>query len=207
MKIPYLTLTVFLLSSSLADGRDFDPSILMDGDIIFHESRSDQAKAIKLATGSRYTHVGIIFRDGGKLRVLEAVQPVSVTSLERFVRRSVGGHFVVKRLAERERHLTPAVIAEMKRLGRGYLGKNYDYHFGWDDSRIYCTELVWKLYKRTTGLEVGRLQRLGEFSLSHPFVQNIMRRRYGNRVPLNEPVISPSSMFDSGLLVTVANVK
>jgi hypothetical protein len=30
-----------------------------------------------------------------------------------------------------------------------------------------------------------------------------MRERYGTRIPLDEPVISPVAMFDSPLLVTV----
>jgi len=48
-----------------------------DGDIIFHESLSGQSKALKLATKSRYTHVGIMFKENGKWIVYEAAQPVN----------------------------------------------------------------------------------------------------------------------------------
>lgn len=60
-------------------------SKLEEGDIIFHESLSEQATAIKLATKSRYTHVGIIFKYGNTYKVLEAVEPVKLTDLNSFI--------------------------------------------------------------------------------------------------------------------------
>ena len=40
------------------------------------------------ATGSPYTHCGIVFEKDGKLMVLEAVQPVGEIPLETFIARS-----------------------------------------------------------------------------------------------------------------------
>ncbi|EAB8791710.1 hypothetical protein YG57_26890, partial [Salmonella enterica subsp. enterica] len=73
----------------------------------------------------------------------------------------------------------------------------------WDDERIYCSELVWKIYKNALNTEVGQLQTLREFDLSSPEVQAKMKERYGKAVPLNETVISPVAVFDSPLLTTV----
>ncbi len=69
---------------------------------------------------------------------------------------------------------------------------------------MYCSELVWKLYDRALGVRIGTLQKLGEFNLDAPAVKAKMRERYGTRVPVGEPVISPGAMFDSPLLETVA---
>lgn len=176
---------------------------LRDGDIIFHESRSSQSRAIQLATKSRYSHMGILYRNNGRWFVYEAVQPVKLTPLANWIARGRDEHFVVKRLRD-TRKLTPQVLARMRKVGEEYRGKNYDLYFEWSDGRIYCSELVWKIYKRAAGIEIGRLQRLREFDLSHPAVRAKMRERYGNRVPQNEPVISPVAMFDSALLVEVA---
>jgi hypothetical protein len=198
---------IHLLTASLAaagPGRTIpDDSFLREGDIIFHESRSEQATAIKLATRSRYTHVGMLVRHRGKIMVLEAVQPVKISPLGGFIARGENGHFVIKRLREHDRYLTPPVMEKMRKLGRSMIGKDYDYCFEWSDRRIYCTELVWKLYKQAAGIEVGVLQKLGDFDLTHPHVKKIMARRYGTRVPLGEPVISPASMFASPVLETV----
>ncbi len=180
-----------------------DQSLLREGDIIFQESVSEQAKAIKLATRSRYTHAGILFKYNGTFSVLEAVQPVRITGLDAFTRRGVNGHFVVKRLKNADRVLTEQAVDMMKRTGAAFLGKNYDIYFGWSDERIYCTELIWKIYDRSLGVRVGALERLRDFDLSHPYVRNIMRKRYGNNIPLDEKVISPESMFRAKNLVVV----
>ena len=82
-------------------------------------------------------------------------------------------------------------------------GKQYDLFFGWSDDKIYCSELIWKIYKRGAGIEVGKLEKLRDFDLSAPSVQKIMKQRYGSKVPMDETVISPVSIFKSDLLVKV----
>ena len=59
---------------------------LQDGDIIFQTSKSSQSKAIQLATNSKYSHCGLIFkRKNGQddWCVIEAVQPVKWTPLSK----------------------------------------------------------------------------------------------------------------------------
>ena len=81
--------------------------------------------------------------------------------------------------------------------------KNYDLTFAWSDNKIYCSELIWKVYQRATGLEIGELQKLSDFDLTNEVVKKTMVERYGDKIPMNEIVISPSSIFYSGLLTTV----
>ena len=59
------------------------------------------------------------------------------------------------------------------------------------------------MYYQATGRQIGQLQHLREFDLSHPAVQAKMRERYGNKLPLDELVISPVRMLESAELVTV----
>ena len=47
-----------------------------DGDIIFQSSKSQQSKAVELATNSVFSHCGIIFIENGVPYVYEAVQSV-----------------------------------------------------------------------------------------------------------------------------------
>ncbi|AHJ96675.1 YiiX family permuted papain-like enzyme [Hymenobacter swuensis] len=176
---------------------------LREGDLIFHTSRSAQSQAIQLATHSPYSHCGMLLRQGGEWQVLEAVQPVRLTPLEQWIGRGRGSHFVVKRLRDADQVLTPATRRQLRRTGLHYQGRAYDLYFGWSDERLYCSELLWKTYQQATGRKIGKLQRLREFDLSHPTVQQKLRERYGNHLPLNEPVISPVAMFDSPELVKV----
>ncbi|TGK10679.1 YiiX family permuted papain-like enzyme [Leptospira selangorensis] len=178
-------------------------SDLMEGDIIFHESNSEQAKAIKAATKSKYTHVGIIFKYGNDYRVLEAVEPVRITPLASFIKRGQKNHYVIKRLKDRETVLTESKIQDMKKYGNSLLGRHYDIYFDWQDDRIYCTELIWKLYDKFTGKKLGDLKTLKDFDLSSSKVQYLMKKRYGNIIPYSEPVISPVDMFNSTELITI----
>ena len=64
--------------------------VLRDGDLIFQTSLSGQSRAIQEATGSKYSHCGIIYRDGCDYFVYEAVQPVKSTPLAQWIARGKG---------------------------------------------------------------------------------------------------------------------
>jgi hypothetical protein len=201
-----LTLLCISITSITPEKPNSVFSKLQEGDIIFHESLSEQAKAIKLATKSRYSHVGIIFKYKDELKVLEAIQPVKITELESFVKRGVNQHFVIKRIKNSEDLLTKDKIRMMKEYGNSFIGKNYDLYFQWSNEKIYCTELVWKIYHKILNLELGELKTLEDFNLTDPIVKKIMKARYGSKIPLKEPVISPSDMFDSQILEEIIRV-
>ena len=180
-----------------------DPSILQTGDIIFQALMSGQGQAVALATKSVYTHCGILFRRGEKIFVLEAVQPVKLTSLDEWIRRGDEAKYAILRLKEADSIITPEVEKKMEEYGSGFLGKDYDLYFGWSDDRIYCSELVWKIYKKTTGLELGALKELRTFDLSSKVVKDKLLERYGKNIPLNEKVISPAEIYASNHLFTL----
>ncbi len=173
---------------------------LRDGDIIFHTSRSAQSAAIQRATHSPYSHVGVIFYRDGKPFVFEAIATVRYTPLDAWIARGDGSRYVVRRL---KTALTAGQVTRLRAAARQFEGKPYDLYFEWSDERIYCSELVWKLYDQALGVKLGTLQKLREFDLVDPLVKTKMRERYGPNVPLDEPVISPGAQFDSPLLITV----
>lgn len=178
-------------------------SEIQNGDIIFQTSTSGQSKAIQIATGSKYSHMGIIYKQGNGFFVYEAVQPVKFTPLSEWINRGEKAHYVVKRIKNSETLLTPEILAQMKQIGGKYAGKDYDLYFEWSDSKIYCSELVWKIYKEAVGLEIGKLEKLGDFNLTNKAVKQKLAERYGDNIPKDELVISPASMFNSDQLITV----
>lgn len=175
-----------------------------DGDIIFQTSRSAQSLAIQRATDSPYSHVGLIFHRAGKPYVFEAIATVQYTPLERWIARGEGRHFVVKRLRQANTRLSPSAAAKLKAAALKFSGHHYDLAFGWSDTQMYCSELVWKAYDRALGLQLGKLQKMREFKLDDPAVKAKLRERYGDQIPIDEPVISPATVFESDQLVTVA---
>ena len=189
---------VLLLLSIASSAHAYTPK---DGDIVFQASRSSQSLAIQTATSSPYSHVGVVLIRKGKPYVLEAVQPVRYTPLNAWLDHGENGHYVVKRTKQ---PLSKAAIVQLHRRAKDYLGKPYDLTFEWSDDRIYCSELVWKLYKQSANIELAPLARLGSFKLDTPVVRQKLKARYGDHIPLDEPVISPAAIFDSPQLVTVA---
>lgn len=175
-------------------------SSLREGDLIFHQSRSSQSLAVQLATGSRYSHMGMLLRKDGQLQVFEASATVRYTPLQQWVARGEGGHYVVKRLRA---GVDDAGLIKLRHEAERFSGARYDLTFEWSDNRLYCSELVWKAYQRALRVEIGALQQVRDFNLTAPAVRAKMRERYGDKVPLDEPVISPLAMFESPLLFTV----
>jgi len=177
--------------------------LLKEGDLIFQTSLSEQSKAIQLATNSKYSHCGILLKENGQFYVFEAIQPVKSTPLEQWIARGKDGHYVIKRLKNAEKIITLDVLQKMKQESEKFKGKKYDSTFEWSDDKIYCSELIWKIYHRATGIEIGKLQHLRDFDLTHEVVQQKMKERYGDSIPTEEIVISPAAIFESELLEVV----
>jgi len=198
MKIIFIVLASLLFSKETKT-----PATLRSGDIIFQTTSSMQCKAVQLATHSIYSHCGIIDKRESGYYVCEAVQPVKYTPLKEWIEGGQGSHYVVKRLKNADKALTTEVLKCMKETEEKYKGKDYDAYFGWTDDKIYCSELIWKVYKSCLNIEVGKPQLLKDFDLSNPLVKKELEKRYGSKIPYNEQVVSPATLFESDLLEEV----
>lgn len=176
------------------------PGPFKDGDIILQTSQSRQSEAIRLATNSKWTHCGILVHRSGVPWVYEANGPVGYRTLSDFISSGVGGKYLVLRY---RKALSAGDLERLQAAGAYFYGRPYDSYFGWDDSRIYCSELVFKIFQKGLGVSVGRKQKLCDFRLGDPRVQKILRQRYGGAVPLEETVVSPASIATSPELKTV----
>ncbi|WP_193214428.1 YiiX/YebB-like N1pC/P60 family cysteine hydrolase [Luteolibacter marinus] len=177
---------------------------LQEGDIVFHGNAGGQSDAIREATGSPYTHCGVVFRKDGRLMVFEAVQPVRAVPVEAFIARSQPGTFHARRLKNPPR---PEAIAEAKAWAAKQSGRNYDYLFQWADGALYCSELVWKVYDRA-GIQLCPTRHFQDYQLDSPKVREVIKRRYGSvdKLPRDEPVVAPGDLAASPLLVEVPRV-
>ncbi len=169
-----------------------------DGDIIFQATSGDRGKAIQLATKSKYNHCGVLFNENGKWIVYEAVQPVKKTTLSAFNSRGQGTVMRLKNTA-----LKPEDIEKLKTVFKGYEHKNYDDAFNWSDDRIYCSELVYKLYHKGLNIKLCEPRKLKDFDLSNPLVKAQLNLQYGNNIPLEEPMVAPGDISESALLEVV----
>ena len=191
------------ISFSCKENNDSKDVTFQNGDIIFQTSQSKQCEAVKIATNSKFSHCGIIYIENGKTYVYEAVQPVKMTLLDDWISHGKDSKYVVKRLKNADKILTTKVIQKMKSYGKLMNNKDYDLYFEWSDDKIYCSELVWKIYKNGANIELCKTKKLKDFNLDNPIVRSIMKERYGNKIPLNVAVVTPSQLFESELVETI----
>jgi len=176
---------------------------IKEGDMIFQTSQSKQCEAVRIATNSKFSHCGIVFIEKGRKYVFEAVQPVKYTPLETWITHGKENHFVVTRLKNASQLLSLETIQKMKNYAKGLNNKDYDLYFEWSDDKIYCSELIWKIYKNGAGIELCPLQKLKDFNLKDSRVQAILAERYGNNIPFEESVVAPSNLEKSKIVTTI----
>jgi len=171
------------------------------GDIIFHTSKTRLSFVTSVATKSQYTHVGMIIMKKNKPYVVEAAGPVRINSLRRFTNRGLGKKFVVLRY---KNGLNKKQKRKLIREARRHIGKKYDSKFKWDDKKLYCSELVFKVYKKALGIELNKPEKIGDYYSSwNPIISRYAKKKYGKRIPLNEKIITPERLYDSKPLNTV----
>jgi cell wall-associated NlpC family hydrolase len=191
------------VSRAFADAQAFDPKLLKNGDLIFQTSRSGQSNAIQLATHSPYSHCGLIYIKSGSIYVFEASTKVKRTPLKRFIKKGLDGKFVIKRLRNADSLLTADNLKKMEGEGKKLEGLPYDSFFGWGDDRIYCSELIYKVYRNALNVSIGKTALLKDFDLSSPVVAAKLKERYGSQIPMEETVISPAAQFEDPSLIQI----
>jgi hypothetical protein len=192
---------------------------VLPGDLIFQESTSPQAKAIKEVTRSRYSHCGIVVKRDGKLYVAEAIEPVrvvatekhSLRSIEKWIDAGVNKHAVIKRI---HGGLTQERLQELEKSMLRFQGKPYDELFQWSDDKIYCSEFIYDSFN-DQGLEeaqripIGEVQAFSKLDLTGDLARDLIKKRYtdeGRQIDQNEKIITPVAVLNDLKLDTVAVV-
>lgn len=177
---------------------------LMDGDIIFQNTKAPYGDYIKRTTDSEYTHCGIILTEDGITYVYEAAEPGSKTPLDKWITNGKDGSFVIKRL-KADSLITAKKIVKLKKEIEKVIGKEYDYTFEWADNKAYSSEMVWKAYIRGLTVKLSELQSLKNFDITAPDINKRFKERYTLiDIPYWELTVSPQDIYESDKLRTVA---
>lgn len=201
-KLMFTLLLIILASQAYAQSPGMPQT--QNGDIIFQCLEGGQNYAIYLISGSPYTHCGLIVEKNDGPYVYEAVGPVMLTPLKDWIKRGINQHYVLMRLKNAHDVLTPKALAAMQKDCETFSGKPYDFWFLWSNDNIYCSELVWKIYEQSFGLELAPLRPFRDFkNVDHAEVQRIAKERFVV-IPWDEPAVSPADLMASPLLETVA---
>ena len=171
-----------------------------NGDIIFHTSQSSQSDMIQIATESPYSHVGIVYIRDGKPYVYEAIKTMSLTPLDTWVARGIGKKYTVLRPKE---ELSTETLVEMRKVGEKYKNVSYDILFQWSDDKMYCSELVWKVYEQGAHIRLVEPKTFSSYKFDDPKIAEAVKKRWGKNLRPEELVVAPSDLFASPYLVEV----
>ena len=159
-----------------------------NGDVVLQASKSERSALIRKASRSPYSHVGIVEVATDGVFVIEAIQPVSRTPLEAWIKRGDGGWVTVLRA----KGLDEAARRRVVRAAKKELGKPYDARFRWDDERLYCSELVVKSFARGASVSVGKQEVVKTLELSDE--ELALAAKLG--VSPSQTLVTPGSLVD-----------
>ena len=205
------------MNSSMVQWDRWGRTVLRDGDIVF---RLGDARTlggcfplswfIASATGSRFSHTGIVAIEDGSPVVYDCSsagiqrQPFPVWMLDCL------GPFGVKRLKPDHRRQIPAVLDFCRKVFEKQVP--FDYEFLIDDSKLYCVELTEKAF-RSQGLALSEPVRIGDWDnlVHYPLTALAFLQCSGlaleQPISLDQPVYLPGNekhgIWASPLLETV----
>jgi hypothetical protein len=189
--------SLWLLGLALAVSPPTREPALQTGDLVLQTSRSEQSRAIQEATGSPWSHVGVVEVTPEGAYVIEAEGRVVRTPWKAFRDRGEGRRVLVLRAAELPAGARAAAVVEARR----FLGLPYDPRFSWGDDALYCSELAVKAFERGAGVTLGRRERLGALRLER--LGGELAKRYGGPPPLEQELVTPASIADDARLSEV----
>lgn len=176
---------------------------LQSGDLIFIAIPNKLYRRVALATGSRASHVGIVFFDETKgWLVAESTIPFSkYTPLDKFLHRSDQGWLQIRRL---KGGLTKEQVKALKEACDARMGKLYHLGFRYESPRQFCSKLVYEVYRCAIGVQVGRLEQFGELLKNNPDVPlAFWRTWFFGFIPWLRLTVTPASQINSPVLEAV----
>jgi hypothetical protein len=170
---------------------------VFDGDIIMQNIDSKQTLLMHDLMGGKYNHVGLIYqrKKDGILMVIEMRDSVRMTPLTEFVDRS-GGHVCVLRLKEANKTLTEEKVKALREAAKVYKDASFDPVLNWDDSHLYNSELVWKIYNNAMRLTLCPTRKVSDFNISTD-KQNELAKTYGGVVSPKDEAVSLDDIYNS----------
>ncbi len=151
---------------------------LKNGDLVFQSSFGYQTPAVMFASGSVYSHMGMIKIINSKPFVVEAVGPVREIKLDDWVKNGMGERISVMRVKNLKENDAQRIL----NYAREYYGLPYDIYFISDDERIYCSELIYKSFGKAN-ISLGKLQRVEELNVDNFAVRELIEKRWSKYPP------------------------
>lgn len=171
--------------------------VIRPGDLVFQDlACGERCALIRDVTSSPYSHVGVVLEEQGERVVWEASGPVRSVPLGEWAMHG-RDHLVA---VYRPRAALLAHRARVEREVRRFAGRPYDGFYGWDEERIYCSELVAKAYRNALRRDLV-LPHLVSLGVHEARVAELS----GGRLTSATLMVTPVDLVTSGAFVRVVD--
>lgn len=170
-----------------------------EGDILFQSlPMGDLVESIEGVTQAPWSHCGVLIQENGRWYVAEAIIDVRKTPLFSWALRGRDLRFAAYRMKDT---LSPGDRSKLKAALDGYMGRPYDLRYHPDELFIYCSELVYKAFRKGLDISLGEWQSLG--SLNWEPHEAFIRSMENGELPLEREMITPVQVTRSEQLEQV----
>ena len=184
---------------SLTKPNNYEPQ---EGDLVFQALPLDLdlVVAIEGVTESHYSHVGVLHKRNGEWTVIEASGPgVIYTAFDKWKTHGRNERWAAYRLkAIHQKHITQFLINL-----HPHAGKAYDFKYELSENKLYCSELIYHAWEKTTGQKMGKLTKIGDLNWKPH--QKTIEKYNGGPMPLDRQMISPIELSKASQLQRVYN--
>jgi uncharacterized protein YycO len=117
------------------------------------------------------------------MKVLEASKTVKLTPFNSFIGHAKNENWCIKRPKQK---LTKPINYNK------YIGQPYDLEFKFNNGKMYCSELVWLVYKEQ-GIELCKPRKVSSFIMTRiPKVKKLMNKR---NIQMNQEAVAPVDIY------------
>lgn len=142
-----------------------EPVDWQDGDLIVHLEKNTPVLPAFGAKDEIPAHIGIVKVSDEGISVLEALETVTETPMQDFIKRGAGKEFDVYRVPGMSQIQSRVVLTAAK----AQLGRPGDFFLDQSPDQVYSAELVRTSFA-AAGIELGQLVRLGQLAKANPLV-------------------------------------
>lgn len=177
-------------------------SLLKEGDLIFSSIDLLICRQVARETGSWCSHVGFVIKENNQWVVVESKVPfVCKTPLRKFLQRTRNGQVMVRRLKQ---PITAEQVEKLKQLTSEHIGTLYHPGFDFDSDRLFCSKLVYLVYKDAVGVRLGEILTLKTLLNQNPQASSgLWHCWYFGFVPWQRLTLTPASQIVDTQLNTI----
>lgn len=167
------------------------------GDIVFTSIGTELFRQIASASLCWSNHVGLIVgHDGNDYLVAESRVPLSTTTtLSRFIARSAGNRYSVRRPVK---HLSDEQKIQLIAEVPPRLNKFYHTGFKYESSRQFCSKFVFDIYRSALSIQIGEIETFRELLGKNPNAKlNFWKIWFIGHIPWERTTVTPASLWNN----------